>query len=500
MPKQTKIEHRSAPLRIPSLSLLLLLLPVAQSGQTPAPGVFSKGGGDKPGRWVTRTNAAGPAGQAANSSKSSNNLGSLVFNVRDFGAKGDGLADDTSAIRSALIAAQREGNWRQGNTGAMVFFPHGEYVISSKITTAPAPNGTGSILWGEGAQSTRIDCKMASGTCIDFSNSTLWGFSPGIRGIDIEGPGSASRTVCVSLSDSNFGAWGLHFSGFRINNCGVALLFHGNNNFNTFDNFEIQRNGQAIVVADGISNSGEYESFYNGVIANGSLRNDVFLQTGPLGEFNFFSVSFDSVQVTITNGAQFHCFACHFEDPSNPNGYSPWLRITGTHAYSQIGLDDCTFIEERPNYTPAKITASSGMVSIHNLHYEAATLSTQHFVELTGKAKLKADYASIFYAHDWVENEGSGPVSLPELGATTGLIGGSRLEAGICITKAVSIPGASAAVASGATIRVTPNKFPGTGFDWGRAYMSSNDTVTVQLCADSQGTPSASTYNVTVGK
>src|ERR1700743_2732818 len=53
------------------------------------------------------------------------------LNVRDFGAKGDGAADDTRAINSALAAAHAE--------GARLYFPAGTYVCNQ-------PDGSGNIL------------------------------------------------------------------------------------------------------------------------------------------------------------------------------------------------------------------------------------------------------------------------------------------------------------------------------------------------------------------
>jgi Pectate lyase superfamily protein len=51
-----------------------------------------------------------------------------VFNVRDFGAKGDGATEDTEAIRSALAYAA-------SRSGGTVFFPAGDYIVGS--TTRP---------------------------------------------------------------------------------------------------------------------------------------------------------------------------------------------------------------------------------------------------------------------------------------------------------------------------------------------------------------------------
>jgi hypothetical protein len=52
---------------------------------------------------------------------------SAVFNVRDFGAKGDSITDDTEAIRSALGKSQAEG-------GGVVFLPRGIYLVTGQLT------------------------------------------------------------------------------------------------------------------------------------------------------------------------------------------------------------------------------------------------------------------------------------------------------------------------------------------------------------------------------
>ncbi|WP_343100454.1 glycosyl hydrolase family 28-related protein, partial [Clostridioides difficile] len=49
----------------------------------------------------------------------------LTFNVRDFGAKGDGTNDDTSAFKAAISAAGESGD---------VFIPQGKYVITQTLT------------------------------------------------------------------------------------------------------------------------------------------------------------------------------------------------------------------------------------------------------------------------------------------------------------------------------------------------------------------------------
>lgn len=68
-----------------------------------------------------------------------------VYNVYDFGAKGDGVTDDITAITAAINAA--------GATSGKVWFPYGTYLISTPITLLSAYNsvelmgdGKGSII------------------------------------------------------------------------------------------------------------------------------------------------------------------------------------------------------------------------------------------------------------------------------------------------------------------------------------------------------------------
>ena len=53
-----------------------------------------------------------------------------IFNVMDYGAAGDGVIDDTTAIQAAIAAAE-------GDYGGVVFFPHGVYLFSSITITQP---------------------------------------------------------------------------------------------------------------------------------------------------------------------------------------------------------------------------------------------------------------------------------------------------------------------------------------------------------------------------
>ena len=66
-------------------------------------------------------------------------LNETVINVLDYGAKGDGVADDTASINSALLVA----------SGSKLYFPKGTYNISSLDTL---PNNT--HIFGDGIDET----------------------------------------------------------------------------------------------------------------------------------------------------------------------------------------------------------------------------------------------------------------------------------------------------------------------------------------------------------
>lgn len=60
----------------------------------------------------------------------------IFRNVKDFGARGDGVTDDTAAIQRAVTQGNRCGPSQcesSTNTPAVVYFPEGTYLISSSI-------------------------------------------------------------------------------------------------------------------------------------------------------------------------------------------------------------------------------------------------------------------------------------------------------------------------------------------------------------------------------
>jgi len=87
-----------------------------------------------------------------------------TFNVKEFGAKGDGVANDTVAIRAALAAAGRNG-------GGIVFLPWGTYRLTNYFVI---PERT--VLRGEGRDCTVLQWPVDEPkTLADFSPGAAYG-------------------------------------------------------------------------------------------------------------------------------------------------------------------------------------------------------------------------------------------------------------------------------------------------------------------------------------
>ncbi len=83
-----------------------------------------------------------------------------ALNVRDFGAKGDGVADDTAAINKALAASGDDTGpafWQD----RIVYFPSGTYLVSAPIVKRYAEGrfASGAILVGQSRDTTIIRLK-----------------------------------------------------------------------------------------------------------------------------------------------------------------------------------------------------------------------------------------------------------------------------------------------------------------------------------------------------
>ena len=150
-------------------------------------------------------------------------LDSFVI-VTDFGAKGDGVTDDTAAINRALYqlyCRQVNPQIRRG-----LYFPAGEYIVTDSLLIPPYAR-----LYGDGAQSSIINFKVNEWTSlIPYDAGTLVSYSGGYRRAKVNVPIGTAITdntywdstatlppYIIQLSDS------LQQTGDNIGNAGAIV-------------------------------------------------------------------------------------------------------------------------------------------------------------------------------------------------------------------------------------------------------------------------------------
>ena len=111
-----------------------------------------------------------------------------IVSVKDFGAKGDGVTDDTEAIQRAMTSSVI--------TGRNVFFPEGVYNVMATITCAPVfifSNGNATLVFN--------DLRGADG--LSFMSSQTTGRYVGMSGFTLICKGSNGGTGIKTPKDSS---------------------------------------------------------------------------------------------------------------------------------------------------------------------------------------------------------------------------------------------------------------------------------------------------------
>lgn len=107
--------------------------------------------------------------EQANTNVNKNAWGSILYNVKAYGAKGDGIADDSPKIGNALAAILSSG------AGGTIYFPPGDYRMSSRIDIDLSSYTVGS---GSG-----ISIKGDNGNTTTITNATVGDFVFHITGV-----------------------------------------------------------------------------------------------------------------------------------------------------------------------------------------------------------------------------------------------------------------------------------------------------------------------------
>lgn len=135
-----------------------------------------------------------------------------IYNVKGFGAKGDGVTDDTAAIQAAINATSK---------GGIVFLPPGTYLISSTLvigdgTTTAVSTINGVKLIGSGIKATTIKwAGPPNGDMIKLQG--IMEFSA-VGNLTLDGNDQAN--IGLGLISAQYG----FFEPLEIKNCKTCLL------------------------------------------------------------------------------------------------------------------------------------------------------------------------------------------------------------------------------------------------------------------------------------
>ncbi len=117
-----------------------------------------------------------------------------LYNVKDYGARGDGSADDTAAIRSAIAMAQ------QNAYGGVVYLPIGQYVVTAPLVVTRSDI----LILGSGPLATMGGAGQSDGNCTTIKPATRWA------------QGAVSQPACILFDAVT--------AGTDLNRCGVERL------------------------------------------------------------------------------------------------------------------------------------------------------------------------------------------------------------------------------------------------------------------------------------
>lgn len=401
------------------------------------------------------------------------------FNVKDYGALGNGVADDTAAISSAITAASVN--------GGIVLFPAGSYLVNSG--TGLSISGAGVVLKGSGASNTQV--LIGSG----FTGTSLFTFTNNygtVRDITIAGsngtvtsnPAAHGVTANGAQTFRVFNATFLNINGYGIRAIGTAsTTLHGGMIVDT----KIQSCAGGVYILSDNTNTA----------ANFTISN---LFTRFLG---------------VTSGANANLDGVHIEDSWDVlvNNCIAWMNATtgGTgSAFRVKGNCAATFImnldalgpqtgtsnvsiEAGTNGSPQNVQITGGVIQQGGVGLTVSGAATQvriasvRFINnQTHGAVISTTGPAVYLDSIFFSGNGAGATGtnydLDWTGTTTGFVTNCRFASPIV---AVSSPGVqqSVNIASGQNVRFFNADFQGTGnaianwFTALPAYATTNNAV-----------------------
>jgi hypothetical protein len=228
-----------------------------------------------------------------------------------FGAKADGVTDDTAAIQAAINAAKIE----ISTASKTVYFLPGVYLVKGTLTVS----GTGTLLVGEHWRKSAIRHSpiVANTDCVVFEYATPYGHGNGFQGLLVESTTTNSRRLLSVINQHTFAASDFYVSGGGFAKTGIYLDYLVNCVFKNFKSNDFSGVG-CQGVESGLNSSttcsfkkGYIGSNKNGMVLNGSTW---FLEDTIIESNSNVGIFLEAANVDLSN--------CHFENNPVASIYS----------------------------------------------------------------------------------------------------------------------------------------------------------------------------------
>lgn len=271
-----------------------------------------------------------------------------IYSVTAYGAKGDGVTDDSTAINNAVAAAVAAG------TGGVIFFPRGNYFITTPI------NVWGFLQYvGDGVGDSNIP---GTGSQITTSASSVTAFksvaTPGTNGLQW----ISFVNLCISVGTPAAGAGNAIFLDPAASSLGTV-------SYCTFDNVKIYGfGGSGILIKQPIVTT------FRNVQCISGFGHGVEIANTNIGAWT--SVSFTACYMVDNIGDGFSLDQCTYvtfsacaADHNGAAGY----RLIGTHGSCQgVVFNGCGAEYSNPNVVHSGIAGTATFASAQAFVVSAA--------------------------------------------------------------------------------------------------------------------------------
>lgn len=119
-------------------------------------------------------------------------MGENVFNIKDFGAKVDGVSDDSAAFTAVLTEMAIL------NIGGIIYVPPGVCVVNSQISV----NRNYVRLMGAGAGATTLLVGAATGIKLQLAAGTIVGAR--VEDLTVQPKSGGSNSLCIHIATGNW--------------------------------------------------------------------------------------------------------------------------------------------------------------------------------------------------------------------------------------------------------------------------------------------------------